>query len=360
MFSYNIAKLLSHDLVLANNSADAHINPLIIIILIVICIFALTATVLLVCKKHKSKSKNLVQIKSTSNNFPWKRQKSIFPNMSQSMKVEELNKDLKPYGFAYYPQQDYFYSIMDGWQRDVGYCDIYDEASAALCMIIDCEPIRFNYGGKKWLIEFWKGQYGMNTGCEIGIYTTKGPSLNIPGIFDGTFYYTARDEDFMQMSFSLTKNGSLLFTRSELHWWLTGFRLGDFSYPSELVMNAKITLKNQDMCNAFIYAMLEVGYSERDLTVDGNTVSFIFDKPHAPQPLSKTPFTVNFMQTFNQRTCDAYQVATKNYPDTLDKLDLVKRDAPKMYNKIMNVSRTKELFSSYNLIKDFMTFDDNE
>ena len=38
-------------------------------------------------------------------------------------------------------------------------------------MIIDCEPVRFYYGGKKWLIELWKGQYGMTTGCEIGVYT---------------------------------------------------------------------------------------------------------------------------------------------------------------------------------------------
>ena len=360
MFSYNIAKLLSPGLVLAIDSADTSVSPLIKIVLIVVCIFALTAAILLICKKHKSKNKNMVTIKSTSNGFPWKKQKSVFTKMSDSMKVEELNKDLNPYGFAYYPQQDYFYSVMDGWQRDCGYCDIYDEAAATLCMIVDCEPIRFNYGGKKWLIEFWKGQYGLNTGCEIGVYTTKGLSFNIPGIFDGTFYNSASDEDHLQMSFSLRKHGALLVTRSELHWWLTCFKLGEFSYPSELVMDVNITLKSQDMRNAFKVAMLEVGYSNSDLTVDDNMVSFRFDKPHSPQPLSKTPFTVDFMQTFNQRTCDAYKIATKYNTNTLDKLDLVKRDAPKMYNKILNVGRTKELFSSYNLIRDFMHFDDND
>ena len=32
--------------------------------------------------------------------------------------------------------------------------------------IIDCEPIYFSYGGKRWLIELWKGQYALTTGAE--------------------------------------------------------------------------------------------------------------------------------------------------------------------------------------------------
>lgn len=92
-------------------------------------------------------------------------------------RLEELNRDLKPFGFAYDPSQDLFYSLMDCWQRNFGYCRLYDEATATFSMIIDCEPIYFRYGGKKWLIEFWKGQYGMTTGGEIGIYYTTGPRL---------------------------------------------------------------------------------------------------------------------------------------------------------------------------------------
>ena len=39
-------------------------------------------------------------------------------------------------------------------------------------MVTQFEPIYFDYDGKTWLIEFWKGQYGINTGAEIGIYHT--------------------------------------------------------------------------------------------------------------------------------------------------------------------------------------------
>ena len=46
----------------------------------------------------------------------------------------------------------------------------YDAAALAMNAIIDCEPIFFDYAGKTWLIELWKGQYGLETGCEIGVY----------------------------------------------------------------------------------------------------------------------------------------------------------------------------------------------
>jgi hypothetical protein len=240
---------------------------------------------------------------------------------------------------------------MDGWQRECGYCELYDEASATLSMIIDCEPIRFEYGGKKWLIEFWKGQYGLNTGCEIGIYTTDGPNLNIPEFFDGTFYYSASNEEFLQLTFTLRKHGSLLLTRSELHWWLTAFKLGEFSNPSELSMGIEITLKDNEMRNAFTDGLLEAGYSKDEFTIWDNTIALIFNKPHSPQPLTRTLLLEDFMQAINQRNCEAYQYATSDYSNTLDKLEFVKVEAPKMYRKILNIGNTKELFGGYETIR---------
>jgi hypothetical protein len=90
-------------------------------------------------------------------------------------------------GYEYDAGQDMFYSIMNPWQRKYGYCKIYDEAAAPLGMIIDCEPVHFEYQGRKWLIEFWKGQYDLTTGCEIGIYTDP-VEFQIPGVQIGSFY----------------------------------------------------------------------------------------------------------------------------------------------------------------------------
>lgn len=303
-------------------------------------------------KKHK---KTQPELRMTSFDGKKIHSKDSIPNF---VNVADLNKDLEPFGFAYYPPQDIFYSNMVCWQRECGYCEFYDEASAALSMIIDCEPIYFNYEGKKWLIEFWKGQYGLNTGCEIGIYTTTGPNLNIPGYFNGTFYHSAVDEDRMVMGFSLYKNGKLLFYRKDLHWWLTGFKLGEFSNPSELVMHLEITLKNSEMRDAFIGGLKNNGYTDSDITIMGNTISLVYDKPHYEQPSTRTPFIENFMQANNERNCAAYQLATKPFSNTLDKLNFVRHEAPKMYRKILNVGSTKELFAGFEIFKNFLSSND--
>lgn len=297
---------------------------------------------------HRYKTRIKKQLKQTD--FYSHKKNTVITNLSRSRKIEELNKDLAPFGFAYYPKQDMFYSIMNGWQRDCGYCELYDEACAALSMIIDCEPIRFEYEGKKWLIEFWKGQYGMTTGCEIGIYNTDGPNLNIPDVFDGTFYNCIKDDEFLYLSFELRKNGTLIFSRNEMHWWLTGFKLGEFSEPSELTMKIAITLRDHEMTNAFVDALRETGYDEKEFTVEDNVVRLVFDKPHSPQPLSRNYLTELIMQTNNRRNCEAYQAATKRFNNTLDKLEYVKSQAPKMYRRILNIGSTKEMFKSFQLI----------
>ena len=70
---------------------------------------------------------------------------------------DEVDKAIGAAGYSYDMKQDMFYSRMDAWQREMGYCRLYDEVAAPCGMIIDCEPINFEYDGKKWLIEFWKG-----------------------------------------------------------------------------------------------------------------------------------------------------------------------------------------------------------
>lgn len=98
----------------------------------------------------------------------------------------------------------------------------------------------------------------------------------------------------LQMSFILKKNNKIVFTRdsdnksteeTEKHWWLTGFKPFEKSEASELRMEIKITLKDIDMCQVFVDALSQVGYSKDDeITVDGATVSFAFDKPYTKQP----------------------------------------------------------------------------
>jgi len=288
----------------------------------------------------------------TTKNWEW---------LSKSEKSIELNRDLAPWGFAYYAPQDLFYSIKDGWQRNCGYCQLYDEGSAALSMIIDCEPIYFNYAGKNWLIEFWKGQYGMTTGCEIGIYNTTEPVRhNLIG-FNSTFYNCSEDKDQIYMSFTLRKDNRILLQRSEPHWWLTCFRLAEFSHPSDLVMASEIQLKDSTMKDAFVEGMINAGYQTNELTIRGNAVAFTYDKPRNRQPLTRTAIIEFIMQTNNNRNCIAYNLATRSIADnTLDRLFFVKEQAPKLYNKIMNIGNHTDIFKHCDKITDILDGWDDE
>jgi hypothetical protein len=269
-------------------------------------------------------------------------------------RLDELNRDLSPFGFSYEPYEDVFYSLMNPWQRQLGYCRLYDEASAALSMIIDCEPIRFSYGGKRWLIEFWKGQYGMTSGGEVGIYYTDGPDLDIPGVFNGTFYFCVKDEDRINMAFVLRKNNNLLFTRTGYHWWLTGFKLGEFSHPHELAMDITLDLYDRQMANVFAEALRKAGYKDNEYGIQGRRVYVRFSKPHTPQPLTRTSFTDFIMQRNNESMCESYNRLTESYTDTLDKLEIVRNESPNMYKQLLNIGKPKAVYDAYNGIHSYL------
>ncbi len=274
---------------------------------------------------------------------------------STSERLAELNRELLPFGFTYEPYQDIFYSLLNPWQRELGYCRLYDEASAAMSMIIDCEPFRFEYAGRRWLIEFWKGQYGMTTGGEVGIYYTQWPDLNIPGVFNGTFYYCLRDEDLINMSFIFKKKGNILFTRSGYHWWLTGFKLGEFSKPSELSMDITLDLYDRKMANAFVDALIKTGYKDEEFLQQGRRVIVRFDKPHTKQPLTRSGLTEFIMMRNNESFCNSYNSLTEAYSDTLDKLEIVRNESPSMYSQILNLGKPRAVFESYNSIKKYLS-----
>jgi len=269
---------------------------------------------------------------------------------------DELYEIIKSAGYSYDTEQDIFYSNLDSWQREMGYCRLYDEAAAPLNMIIDCEPIYFEYEGKRWMIEFWKGQYGMTTGGEIGVYTAEGPDLDIPGLFNGTFYNCASNTDLLYMAYSLVKNGKVLLTRNDKHWWLTGFKLGEFSEPSELTMYLTIALKNTVMRNAFIQGLKDAGYSEDEIFIDKTIVGLIFKEPRTPQPITRIAGTDWLIQRKNELLCNKYQEITAQYDRFPDKMKAIRKQAPEIYDTILNgIGKTKQLFEVFEKIKEYLS-----
>lgn len=279
-----------------------------------------------------------------NNAVPWG--KEFFP---QGTGNDELDYLLASAGYSYDSKQDIFYSILDPWQRDVGYCRLYDEAAAPLSMIMDCEPIYFEYRDEKWLIQFWKGQYGMVTGGEIGVYSG-GVDFNILGFWQDTFYNCAGNDDLLQMSYTLKKDGKILFTRDAKHWWLTGFMLGEFSEPSQLTMDLEITLKDQVMLDAFVGGLMDAGYSENEFTVIDNTVSLTFNTPHTKQPLSRTVLTDWVIQRKNQLLCNKYNEITEAFDTFQDKVNAIEEQAPYLYHNIIRIGKEKSSFDRYEAI----------
>ena len=264
--------------------------------------------------------------------------------------IPELNKAIEFTGFAYDSSQDIFYSLLNAWQRDFGYCRFYDEAAAALSMIIDCEPIYFDYGGRRWLIEFWKGQYGMTTGGEVGVYYSEDGEDSLPD-WNGRHYKCLPDSELIDMYHTLYKNGRPLYTRQGRHWWLTGFVLGEFSEPEELVMVARITFHSIGMRDAFLQALQKAGYRPHQYRVKGLSVAVQFDKPHTPQPLTRNKVTDAMTQKRNRDLCELYRKITGPYNTMVEKMNALRREDEKLFNQAINLGKQRELFFSLNKIK---------
>lgn len=204
-------------------------------------------------------------------------------------------------GFAYDAHKDIFYSTKNAWQKNFGYTRYYDVLAPIGRMIIDTEPIKFYYNHKNWLITFWKGQYGIVTGAEIGVYCTKQKKVN-----KKTVYLPASDSEMLNMDFILYKNGKEITKVKARHWWLAIFKLGMFSNPKELSMDINIQFPDQQMLVAFLEAFIRLGYTSQDFKIVDNTFCFKFTKPHTHKVWTRTWFTDSIRQFFNRKNVELY------------------------------------------------------
>ncbi len=175
-------------------------------------------------------------------------------------------------GYKYDAEGNFYYTDdKDCWQKNTGYNEVYDNMAPMAGMFIDQVRIRFNYGSKDWMIQFWKGQYGfLLVGAEIGVYTAPGGTYT--GDTSGVNYYTCADkEDWLNMQLDCywSKNNSgtyeKVFTREYgKYWWATGFvkgQLTKYTIPkTELKVKGRITFKSTEMANLFVYGLRDSGF----------------------------------------------------------------------------------------------------
>lgn len=272
------------------------------------------------------------------------------PTEDKTLQRVNLNKLTEPFGFLYQEDGDYFYATRRNWQRSFGYCRLYDETAPLINLITDSEPVTFDYNGKHWLIEFWKGQYGLCAGAEVGIYNTAAKPLNTSS-FRGYFYESITDEEMLPISFTLKKGADVLLKRSDVHWWLTGFLLGTFVSPKELTMEIRITFPNHDMLQSFVYGLRIAGYSQQDFNVYRRSVYLTFTTPHAARPYTLTARQEQISQSSNEAYCTLYQNVTKHYQTSADKLEYLQTAYPELFSLAWNSLYRGRQYDSYRLIE---------
>ncbi len=163
-------------------------------------------------------------------------------------------------GYLYDPAEKCFYTASDPWQRAMGYSVLYDGASPLVLINFDTLRLKFDYAGENWMIQIWKGQYGLVFyGAEIGVYS-KPVERNLE-------IYDCADDDHllkMSMDFYEYETGFLKkpvwekkFSRPYgEYWWCTGFIPGNRNDEFEnLRISARITMRDYDMLKAFTGAL---------------------------------------------------------------------------------------------------------
>ncbi len=151
-------------------------------------------------------------------------------------------------GFEYDEQQGIFYSSMNPLQRQFGFNVIYDTAAPMVGMVYDTERLEFVYDNKEWMIQLWKGQYGITAGAEIGLY-----SRDIDRVMQ---YDCADDEELIEMQYDFYNMDEYVFSRGpEKHWWLTGFKVFHLGIPFMITMDMTLKFTDNAMATAFMRAV---------------------------------------------------------------------------------------------------------
>ena len=190
--------------------------------------------------------------------------------------VHDYLKNNAVLSYQYSYQDDYYYANdKAAWQKALGFSKFYDLVAPYAMLETDYLRVKFPYDGKDWMIQFWKGQYGfVFYGSEIGIYTKRHTGLD-----DNTFtiYKCADSGDWMNMEMTLYHDTTGFgtyerqFTRPyDSYWWCTGFKPGHLRVEepaTELRMEARITLKSDEMARLFCDAIAQCGFTE---AADGN------------------------------------------------------------------------------------------
>ncbi|MDR2646574.1 MAG: DUF4474 domain-containing protein [Oscillospiraceae bacterium] len=154
----------------------------------------------------------------------------------------------------------------DGFQRDLGYNLLYDFLAPLIFTYINTIRFPFEYDGKEWMLQIWKGNYWRSNGGEIGLYHRA---------LDENFQWDCSDKQ-LPMSLAISEGERQIFALpSVMHWWRSGFYFTTKRIPAaKLTMDATIQFDDQAMLNALLISIEENKPDTFTYGTDGLTLTF--------------------------------------------------------------------------------------
>ena len=270
-----------------------------------------------------------------------RRKKSIQKvcNLCMHEKQQLIDELLEPFGYCYLPKQDLFASRKDAWQREMGYCHLYDEASPHFHLIFDSLPVYFHYRNRTWLLEFWKGQYGINTGGEIGLYYAD--LILEETELETTLFQAVPDEAMLRMSFTLYRNGKSIAQRFENHWWLTAFRPGEFSRPADLTMCICVDFSSAEMARTFTKALCKTVCDPSLISCRCNSVTFTFSQSSENKSL-RHRLQVRWAQFANRFWCKTFLSVTRPFVMSIDRVLYLYFYLPFAFRRMLHIRKYRK------------------
>lgn len=257
-------------------------------------------------------------------------------------KCRFLNELIMPLGYQYLSCPDIFISAFDAWQRNFGYTNSYDCLAPYFNMVFDREPVYFDYDNRTWLIELWKGQYGINTGAEIGIYCAD--SIVPPDQRKRQLFHTVPDEVLPVFAMNLKRNVKQkteeLAEISRPHWWLAAFCMGCFSRPDNLSAQFCITFTECKMAREFVNALIRLGYPPCSVQICNSRVCFSFTTPKTPASCGLFAKPVRCLaQLKNRFFCRIFLFVTRPFCCTSDRLLYLYFYLPFIFRRCLRLRR---------------------
>ena len=245
-------------------------------------------------------------------------------HMTCSEKCRLISDILSPLGYCYSSDWDIISTRNNAWQGEIGYRAFFDKAALHFNMSFDALPVYFHYQGATWLIELWKGQYGVSTGAEVGVYRADG--LLSESELSSAPFRAVEAGQYLPISFTLRHSGTIVARLCKSTWWLTAFLPGIYSKPSSLTLDVSICFPDATMQEAFCDSLIARNIPSLYFHCRGTRTHIHYTdrcplSPICPENISfLRRIRIRWVNFSNRLSCQLYRHLTRHFCCTLDKI----------------------------------------